>query len=75
VHGPDTLVHPKNRKVKCRVHLRDLQSETGLTDAALHHIALVCGPRQARPHASSSMHTISVHLSCKKPYWRAFGPS
>ena len=43
--GPDNLEHPMNRKVRCQVYLRDLQEEAGLTDAALQHIALVCGPR------------------------------
>ena len=43
--GPDNLQHPMNRKVRCQVYLRDLQEEAGLTDAALQHIALVCGPR------------------------------
>ena len=43
--GPDNLQHPMNRKVRCQVYLRDLQEEAGLTDAALQHVALVCGPR------------------------------
>ena len=47
VVGPDHLRHPRNRKAKCYVRLRALQDETGLTDAALQHIALVCGPRNA----------------------------
>jgi len=37
--------HPLNKKVKCHVYLRDLQREFNLTDAALQHIALICGPR------------------------------
>ncbi|KAL4426864.1 hypothetical protein ABPG77_006650 [Micractinium sp. CCAP 211/92] len=37
--------HPANKKVKAWVHLRDLQHEHGLSDAALQHIARVCGPR------------------------------
>ena len=49
VAGPDHLRHPKNRKVKCYVRLRALQDETGLTDEALQHIALICGPRCAQP--------------------------
>ncbi len=43
--GPDHLSHPVNKKAKCWVYLRDLQEECGLTDAALQHIALICGPR------------------------------
>lgn len=43
--GPDNLEHPLNKKVLCQVYLRDLQEEAGLTDAALQHIARVCGPR------------------------------
>ncbi|CAL8470756.1 g10298 [Coccomyxa elongata] len=43
--GPDDLSHPINKKAKCWLYLRDLQEECGLTDAALEHIALVCGPR------------------------------
>ena len=50
--GPDNLEHPMNRKVRCHVYLRDLQEEAGLTDAALQHIALVCGPR-CKPSAAS----------------------
>ncbi len=45
--GPDDLSHPINKKAKCWLYLRDLQEECGLTDAALEHIALVCGPRSA----------------------------
>ena len=45
--GPDNLEHPLNKKVRCQVYLRDLQEEAGLTDAALQHIARVCGPRRA----------------------------
>ena len=45
--GPDDWVHPANRKAKLWVNLLDLQAETALTDAALQHIALVCGPRRA----------------------------
>lgn len=37
--------HPSNKNVKAWVYLRDLQREHGLTDAALQHIAAVCGPR------------------------------
>ncbi|KAL4859408.1 hypothetical protein ACK3TF_000515 [Chlorella vulgaris] len=37
--------HPANRRVQAWVYLRDLQREHGLTDAALQHIALVCGQR------------------------------
>ena len=44
--GPDNLEHPLNKKVRCQVYLRDLQEEAGLTDAALQHIARVCGPRR-----------------------------
>ena len=43
--GPDNLEHPLNKKVRLMVYLRDLQEEAGLTDEALQHIALVCGPR------------------------------
>lgn len=39
--------HPLNKKVKCRLYLRDLQTEFGLSDAALQHIALISGPRCA----------------------------
>lgn len=38
-------VHPLNKKAKCKVYLRDLQREFGLSDAALQYIALICGPR------------------------------
>jgi hypothetical protein len=37
--------HPVNRKAAARVHLRALQRQTGLSDAALAHIAEVAGPR------------------------------
>ncbi|EFN59453.1 expressed protein [Chlorella variabilis] len=37
--------HPANKRVKAWVHLRDLQRDQGLTDAALRHIAAICGPR------------------------------
>lgn len=37
--------HPLNKKAKCRVYLRDLQREFNLSDGALQHIALICGPR------------------------------
>ncbi|PRW58621.1 28S ribosomal mitochondrial [Chlorella sorokiniana] len=40
-----TARHPANRRVKAYVYLRDLQEQYGLTDAALQHIAAVCGPR------------------------------
>ena len=43
--GPDNLEHPLNKKVRLMVYLRDLQEEAGLTDDALQHVALVCGPR------------------------------
>ena len=39
--------HPANRKAVCRVYLRELQQETGLSDDALQHVALVAGPRCA----------------------------
>ncbi len=45
--GPDNLEHPLNKKVRLQVYLRDLQDESGLTEDALQHIALVCGPRCA----------------------------
>ena len=45
--GPDDWVHPASRKAKLWVNLQDLQAETGLTDAAAQHIALVCGSRRA----------------------------
>jgi len=47
--GPDSWVHPASRKAKLWVNLLDLQTETGLTDAAVQHVALVCGPRCATP--------------------------
>lgn len=37
--------NPVNRKVVCKVYLRELQEQRGLTDAALQHIARVAGPR------------------------------
>lgn len=37
--------HPKNKKAKCKVHLRNLQRETGLSDDALVYIAEIAGPR------------------------------
>ena len=37
--------HPLNKKAKCKVHLRALQRQTGLSDAALVHIAEIAGPR------------------------------
>lgn len=37
--------HPANRRAKCSLYLRDLQEQMGLTDAAVHHIARVSGPR------------------------------
>jgi hypothetical protein len=37
--------HPMNKKAKCKVHLRALQRQTGLSDAALEHIAVIAGPR------------------------------
>ncbi len=43
--GPDNLSHPISKKAKCWLYLRELQEECGLSDAALEHIALVCGPR------------------------------
>ena len=43
--GPDNLEHPLNKKVRLQVYLRDLQEEAGLTEDALQHIAVVCGPR------------------------------
>lgn len=39
------MPNPVNRKVVCKVYLRELQEQRGLTDAALQHIALVAGPR------------------------------
>lgn len=44
--GPDDWVHPASRKAKLWVNLSDLQAETHLTDAAVQHIAIVCGPRR-----------------------------
>ncbi len=44
-HGSFAGEHPVNRKAKCKVYLRDLQEQTGLTDEALQLIARVCGPR------------------------------
>ena len=37
--------HPANKKAKCRVHLRALQRQTGLSDAGLIRIAEIAGPR------------------------------
>jgi len=37
--------HPLNKKAKCKVHLRALQRQTGLSDAALERIAVIAGPR------------------------------
>lgn len=37
--------HPANKKAKCRVHLRALQRQTGLSDAALERIAEISGSR------------------------------
>lgn len=37
--------HPLNKKAKMSVYLRDLQVETGLSNAALQHIARICGTR------------------------------
>ena len=31
--------HPANRKARCRIHIRDLQRQTGLSDNALRYIA------------------------------------
>ncbi len=43
---PDTNEpHPLNKKVKCRVYLRDLQQEFNLSEGALQCIARICGPR------------------------------
>ena len=38
-------VHPLNKKVKCQVHVTDLQKKYGLSDDALKHINLICGKR------------------------------
>lgn len=43
--GPDGDPHPIDKKVKCMLHLRDLQQAAKLSDQALRHIALICGPR------------------------------
>lgn len=51
--GPDDATHPLNRKAKLQVYVRDLQDECGLTDAALQHIALICGPRYTTHHTSA----------------------
>eukprot|EP00873_Tetraselmis_striata_P009137 jgi/Tetstr1/429401/TSEL_019312.t1 len=37
--------HPLNRKVACRVHMRELQEEAALSNDAVKHIIAVCGPR------------------------------
>ncbi|KAK9828627.1 hypothetical protein WJX72_001179 [[Myrmecia] bisecta] len=47
--GPMAEDHPANKKVQCRVYLRDLQRETGLTDDALEYIARICLSRY-NPH-------------------------
>eukprot|EP00884_Botryococcus_braunii_P001638 jgi/Botrbrau1/11475/Bobra.0360s0003.2 len=39
--------HPLNKKVRCWVYLRDLQEQTGLSDDAIRHVALIAGPRSA----------------------------
>lgn len=44
-HGSFAGEHPVNRKAKCKVYLRDLQKQTGLTDQALQLVARVCGSR------------------------------
>ena len=49
--GPDDWVHPASRKAKLWVNLTDLQAETHLSDAAVQHIALVCGPRRGTRRA------------------------
>ena len=71
--------HPLNKKAKCRVYLRDLQQEVGLSDAALQHIALICGPRSPFSHCPSSLplrHNVwgprlarSVALSALSPFY------
>ncbi|KAL6781857.1 hypothetical protein ACKKBF_B09710 [Auxenochlorella protothecoides x Auxenochlorella symbiontica] len=43
-----TESHPANWKARCRVYLRDLQAEAGLSEAALQHIARIAGPRYDR---------------------------
>jgi hypothetical protein len=45
VAGAAGEAHPLNKKAKCKVHLRALQRQTGLSDAALEHIAEIAGPR------------------------------
>jgi hypothetical protein len=45
VAGAAGEAHPMNKKAKCKVHLRALQRQTGLSDAALEHIAEIAGPR------------------------------
>ena len=40
--------HPLNKKAKCKVHLRALQRQCALSDAALQHIAEIAGPRYDR---------------------------
>jgi hypothetical protein len=37
--------HPANKKAKCRVHLRALQRQSELSDAAIRRIAEIAGPR------------------------------
>lgn len=68
--GPEHLSHPVNKKAKCWVYLRDLQQECGLTDAALEHIALICGPRcaalpcSALPVSPPGCQPSWLHASC-----------
>jgi Mitochondrial ribosomal subunit protein len=45
VAGAAGEAHPMNKKAKCKVHLRALQRQFGLSDAALEHIAEIAGPR------------------------------
>ena len=58
--------HPANRKAVCRVYLRDLQREMGLTDAALQHVARVCGPRcvAVTRHHSSLCKQVAHSVDC-----------
>lgn len=37
--------HPSNWKARCRVYLRDLQREAGLSEEAARHIARIAGAR------------------------------
>ena len=55
--SPDA--HPGNRKAVCRVYLRELQEETGLSNDALQHVARVAGPRYTPP---SSCYRHSYHF-------------